>query len=317
MSFKTPMAYRLYSSFTGPNPNIVSQTAANRINTILNPARYDGYLADKNNFDKLFAPGILPVTIIRKIGGQAYTPAYEPIDRKSITDDYIDQITAGFDRIISKPSIDSDSGHGIELFTRIDGRLTNKAGQPFNAACFDSLGEDIIIQEALMQSDFMARFNPTSVNTIRIATYRSVRNNDVHLLSAVIRMGSAGKFIDNLHGGGKMVRICNDNYLADHCVDQYGTRYTTHNGVDFSDRIEFPEFDRVKELVTRLSLELVDTRLIQWDIMIDRQGNPRVIEFNIGGFSMWIAQMTGTPAYGDYTDEIIEYAASRHVKKLF
>lgn len=41
--------------------------------------------------------------------------------------------------------------------------------------------------------------------------------------------------------------------------------------------------------------------------MIDQNNIPRIIEFNINSFSFWIAQMTGTPAFGKYTDEIIEY----------
>ncbi|MCM1296053.1 MAG: hypothetical protein NC311_10975 [Muribaculaceae bacterium] len=157
----------------------------------------------------------------------------------------------------------------------------------------------------------MSRFNPTSINTIRIAVYRSVKDGVPHILSAVIRMGVAGRFIDNLHGGGRMVRVKENGVLDNHCIDQYGRIFHQHNGVDFSKQLILPDYHKVETLVVELSKQLYDIHLIQWDIAIDATGTPRLVEFNLSGFSMWIAQMTGTPAFGEFTDEIIEYVASK------
>lgn len=41
--------------------------------------------------------------------------------------------------------------------------------------------------------------------------------------------------------------------------------------------------------------------------MIDYLGNPRLIEYNISAFSTWLFQFTTGAAFGDYTDEVIEY----------
>lgn len=174
----------------------------------------------------------------------------------------------------------------------------------------------MIVQPCERQSAFMSRFNPTSVNTIRIATYKSVIDDDVHVLSIVVRMGSKGKFIDNLHGGGRMVRIDENGRFADYCIDQYGTKFNEHNEVRFpGNELQIPNMKEVLRTVKELSSRLAGIRLIQWDIMLDEKEQPKVLEFNIGGFSMWIAQMTGTPALGRFTDEVIEYIRNRTKEK--
>jgi len=317
LRFSSPYAYRLYSQYIGPSENIVSQTAANKINSVLNPVRYNGYLQDKNNFDKILTGAPFPKTIVRKIQGQLYDGHYNAIDDCRALELIVSESNLFGDKVIVKDTIDSDSGRGIQLYA-----IDNQLFAPLNSgsevlegipilACLKLREDDFVVQEALSQSSFMSQFNPTSINTIRIAVYRSVNDGVPHILSAVIRMGVAGRFIDNLHGGGRMVRIKENGVLDDHCVDQYGRIFYEHNGVNFSNKLVLPDFDKVESLVLELSKQLYDIHLIQWDIAIDALGAPRLVEFNLNGFSMWIAQMTGTPAFGQYTDEIIEYVASK------
>ena len=48
-------------------------------------------------------------------------------------------------------------------------------------------------------------------------------------------------------------------------------------------------------------------RLLALDIMVDKYDNPRLIEFNCEGYGMWVFQFSMGSAFGEYTDEIIEY----------
>ena len=48
-------------------------------------------------------------------------------------------------------------------------------------------------------------------------------------------------------------------------------------------------------------------RLLALDIMLDEQGNPKLIEVNVGGFSAWLFQYTNGSAFGQYTDEVISF----------
>ena len=311
LRYPTPYAYRFYSKYTGITPNIVSQTAANKINEILNPSRYIGYLHDKNCFDKILPTAPFPKTILRKIQGQLYNNLYEPIYGENISDQGLYDMLVPYQKFVVKETIDSDSGRGIYVFELKEGKFINvKDGERFSKDWLKKCN-DCIVQEALTQAPFMSQFNPSSVNTIRVAVYRSVIDNKPHILSTVIRMGMKDSVIDNLHGGGRMVRVWENGELAHYCIDQFGRKYDSHNAINFkTETLILPYYNEIKELVKDLSRHLTNARLIQWDIAIDENNVPRVLEFNITGFSMWIAQMTGTPAYGKYTDEIIDYVVS-------
>ncbi|MDE7396220.1 MAG: hypothetical protein K2M98_00680, partial [Muribaculum sp.] len=311
VKYHTPYAFRLYSHFIrDERDNIVSQVASIRINNILNPIIYDGYLSDKNNFDKLLPNAPFPKTYFRKIAGVFYDAEYNYIPEPNI-ETVIAELARKDKNIIIKQTVESDSGRGVYLIKSHDSSNTNHSMEDrLKDVIMNKTLPNLIVQECLHQHPFLNQFNSSSINTIRVATYRSVLTNNIHILSTVIRLGAAGKFIDNLHAGGHMVRVADDGSLADFCIDQYGTRYHNHNGVSTKGLI-LPHFDEIKALVKRLSSQLVDIRLIQWDIMLDEKGKPRVIEFNCNGFSMWIAQMTGTPAFGEFTDEIIQYCESQ------
>lgn len=41
--------------------------------------------------------------------------------------------------------------------------------------------------------------------------------------------------------------------------------------------------------------------------MVDKTGEPRLIEFNSDAYSICFFQFTNSTALGEYTDEIIEY----------
>ena len=48
--------------------------------------------------------------------------------------------------------------------------------------------------------------------------------------------------------------------------------------------------------------------------MIDSSGMPRLIEYNVSVFSLWLFQFTTGSAFGSYTDEVIEYCV-KHKKE--
>ena len=67
-------------------------------------------------------------------------------------------------------------------------------------------GQNFILQECFRQSDFTVRFNPSSVNTIRIGTYRDLKGQ-IHILRAIMRIGANGSEVDNAHAGGMFCGI--------------------------------------------------------------------------------------------------------------
>ncbi len=307
---KNKFAYRLYSQSCGNSKFIISEPACIAINNALNPVEFQAYYADKNMFDRLLSSGATPRTILRKMKGDIlFDKEYHPV--KSFSESSLTEYLKGFDSVILKPSIGTNSGIGVELFIRNrDNKFYQKNSNDLLTADYLLTHPDeFILQEAMHQHPFMANLNPSSINTIRLATYRSIKDNEVHLLSSVIRIGAKDQFVDNLHAGGVMIRVLENGELDKCCYTQEGTKLDSHNNISFKDgNYLVPQWDKIISFAKENASRLTHMRLIQHDIMIDENGNPKYIEFNNIGFSQWIAQFTGTPAFLNFAEEMRDYA---------
>lgn len=306
----TPMAYRLYSEYCGKTKFLVSENCASKIDLVLNPSRYIGYYQDKNNFDKIVGLKNMPGTILRIIDCEFVDRDYNSVN--SISEELFESLIENEGNLILKQSVDSDSGRSVMLFHKTGNGHYYKGSVKLTLEFFKESGKNVILQRAIEQHPDISIFNNSSVNTLRIVTYKSVTTNEVHILSTVIRIGANGSEIDNMHAGGRMVRVDMNGKLAKTAFDQYGRRYSEHNGIRFdSEEYTIPNFDKAIELAKKIAEEVRPLRLIQHDISIDRNGNPVCIEFNVRGFPCWVAQFTGTPAFGEFTDEIRNYVMSQ------
>lgn len=314
--------YRLFSQYIGPDPNIVPEDiSATIIQPLLNPAEYRAYYQDKNMFDKILSPDIMPATLMRGIGGMDYDAEYALIEDAKPA---IDEISRTEERIFIKPSVDSSSGDSVVGFSRgKDGLLYSmEDGKAFDEvwlANYKADNPDYIVQRGLSQHKDIARFNPSSINTIRVATYRSVIDDKPHFLSALIRIGKTGSFVDNAHAGGLFVGIDRNGVLGKYACDQYGNRYETFNGINFrDDTYVIPDFEKIIQFSESVASQILHARLVAQDICIEADGQLKLVEFNLRAFSMWLFQFTSGVAFGDYTDEIIRYCAEnrKRVRKV-
>ena len=306
-----PIYYRLFSSYIGDNINIIPEDICrNIVEPILDPIKYVAYYSDKNIFDKLFNKGTMPKTILRKMNSFYYDAEYKHIDLSS---DAILQIllqNSNKDKIVIKPTVDSCSGNGVRLFQKKANLWHDMGSNDILTLEYlnEKYGANFIVQECLEQSDDMSYFNPTSVNTLRLTLYRSVKNNECHIPSAIIRIGANGSLVDNAHAGGGYVGISvEDGILCNKVLNQYGEVKTEFNGIDFTSKHKIPNWNKVIEFAKYIGQNVPHHRLLALDIMIDKSGTPRLIEFNCEAYSMWLFQFTMGPALGEYTDEIIEY----------
>jgi hypothetical protein len=180
----------------------------------------------------------------------------------------------------------------------------------------NNAGADFIMQEAVEQSDFMARFCATSANTFRIAVYRSVKDEQCYVVGTVMKIGTDGSCVDNAHAGGRYVGISRDGELSHYTMDQYGVKQVIFNGIDFSkETFIIPHFDWIKAFSIKVAECIPHHRLIALDVAIRKDGTPVLIEYNIGGYSMWYFQYMGVSALGDYVAEIRDYAL-KHRKEI-
>ena len=214
-------------------------------------------------------------------------------------------------RLISKASIDENSARGIYFWERKGDGYIIKDGA--DMLCIDTLykyypNENYIIQEVAEQSDWMNHLCPTSVNTLRIHMYRSVKDNKPHLINAVVRIGKNGSLVDNAHAGGLWCGIKKDGTLLDFVIDQYSNKQTIFNGIDFSkEYLQVPNWDKIETFCENVMLSLPHMRTLALDVMIDKNGVPKIIEYNTDKFSTYFYQLTTSSVFEEYTDEVIEY----------
>ena len=68
-----------------------------------------------------------------------------------------------------------------------------------------SIASEWIVEELIEQDYRMAEWNPTSVNTIRIPSFRT--KNGIQILYPFFRMGRKGSVVDNAGSGGIMLSV--------------------------------------------------------------------------------------------------------------
>lgn len=309
----SPLQYRVFRHYIGDNINIVPEEVIHLvIEPILNSKMTAGYYADKNFFDKILPKAYQSQTILRRIRGRFYDGDYNiiTINESALTHRLND---LGFKKIIVKPTVDGESGRGVMLFEFSDSLGCWKSkhdGSTLTAEFLTKkIGDDFILQEAIEQHSDIAKFNSSSVNTLRLAVYRSVKDEQCHIIGAIMRIGSHGSIVDNAHQGGCFVGIDKDGKFGKVVCNQYGQIKQVFNDIDFNDDYYYPKWDSVIPFAKDICKRIIHHRLVALDIVVDINGNPKLIEFNIipGTFSSWLFQYTVGSVFGDYTEEILEY----------
>lgn len=252
---------------------------------------------DKGFYDTLFPDVNRPKTIVKNMNGFFYDEK-EPI----LKEDAI-SICNNLGSVIIKPTLFGHWGEGVKLFHVLDGVIPELNMSVIDL--FTCYKENYIIQEKIEQHPDLAKLNPSSINTIRVLSYR--HENDVTILYALIRIGRIGKNVDNETAGG----IKADIDLETGCIK--GPAFGSPKEKNMSqtdtgtvlDKYLLPSFPKVLEFVKTLHMRLPFYKIVGWDISVDTKGNPVMIEWNKGAE---LSQVAHGPAFGDYTDEILAEA---------
>jgi hypothetical protein len=260
---------------------------------------------DKNMFPEIVGKENVPRTIVCRINGSNLLDA----DYKNAGDD-LSKYVADATSLILKPSVNSSSGRGILKF--------EKKGENFVSVGKDitltndfllSYHKNFCLQETVSQHSFMNKLCPTSVNTIRLSLYRSVSNEEPVVTAGIIRIGKDGAFIDNAHAGGTFIGVdVITGELGKYVIDQYGNKQNSWNGIDYSNNVyTVPHWNDVIAFAKYVGTRIHHHRLIALDIALKEDGKPILIEYNLSGFSYWLYMYTNQTAFGNCTDEIIDY----------
>lgn len=290
---------------------VPNEIARNFIEPILTPEEYQPFYNDKNSFGLFLPKEWMPKTLFRSMKGMLYNGEYEVVKPNDFLNLFKD-----LDKIVVKPAKEM-GGKGVTLFRRDENGLfvddrNNELTLEYLKQAYNS---EYLIQECMNQSSFMSQFNPSSVNTLRIAVYRDVKSGNLSVIGAVIRIGGKGSFVDNACSGGSYIFIDENGKIGKYACDTLGNKQTVYNDIDF-EKNEFiiPEYDRIKQFVFNVAKRMPHMSLFANDIAIDENDNPKLIEVNTTMFSYWLYQFNGKPVFGEYTDDLIKYCLTENKK---
>lgn len=273
------------------------------IDAKLNDQKKADLLDHKCYYHLLFPEARHPETVAMRVAGRWSDSAFAPLTLTGVM-----ERCAFAGKVIVKPAANSCGGQGILVWNaELDSR---EQLEGFLRAC----RTDLILQAFLQQSEATARLHPESVNTLRLITFYD--QDDVLMLSAVIRIGMGSSQVDNISAGGLAVGIASDGRLKEYGFSKHGKRFSAHpNGVVFREQ-RIPGFQEAVALVRKLHRRLPDFRLISWDIAFNSLEEPVLIEVNLKQGELDFHQMANGPLFGAHTEALLRevYGAAEEAR---
>ncbi|MBU2995646.1 hypothetical protein KO500_04345 [Cellulophaga baltica] len=238
------------------------------------------FLKPLNNY--LFKKEIGP-DLIYFINGLWFNKNYELLKEKDIHQ----ILFSTTDKVICKPD-QSFQGKGILVFKEKD----------FNTNKIITLG-NCVIQEFIIQHDFFNRFTTNSVATIRLTTVID-KNNTITLRAAYLRLGRT----QNTHITSKdHIRVPIN--MKNGILSKYGYLSNWRKIFQHPDSKQtfesqiIPNFNDCISLVTDLHNKMPMVRTIGWDVTVNNDNKPVIIEWNGYSNDIKFSEATQGPCFKD------------------
>ncbi len=248
---------------------------------------------DKNMCDFLFPGENIVHSLLKNMNGYYYFEGNPVSEEEAVA------LCGNLDRVIIKPSTQG-AGRGVLLFSSKEG-VTDLSGKTVSQL-FKEYKKNFLVQEWIRQHKDLAALNSSSVNTIRILSYRS--RMEILIILSILRIGRSGSVIDNQCAGGIAATIQKDGTLEAVAYGGYEQDDVrkSDSGIVL-DGYEVPSYDKAVEMVKRMHLRLPFFDMVAWDVAIQEDGEPVLIEFNT---SPGLFEENILSAYGEYTERILK-----------
>ena len=247
------------------------------------------YIDNKCFYGQMFVGIRQPEEVACRIRGMWFAEGRRQVNRQELKD-----LLAKEPEIVAKVAVESEGGKGVHFLK----------GSDFDEKKFrDDM--DIVIQRPLKQHEALRAINATSVNTVRLISLLS--EEGVKIYSAILRMGINGARVDNASSGGITCGITEDGKLKKYAYKVNGERYEKHmdSGVVF-EGYELPGYQKCREAVRKLHVQMPRFRLVSWDFAIAPDGEPVLIEANLHYGELDFHQLNNGPIFGEDTEKILK-----------
>lgn len=250
------------------------------------------FYSDKNFSELLFPGENIVHSILKNINGYYY------FEDEPVSEEEAILRCQDMKEVIIKPSRES-KGNGVQLITVTNG-VTDVEGKTIEQL-FKDYKKNFLIQKRVHQHKDMAALNPSSLNTMRILSYRS--GMEVLIIYSVVRIGRMGQVIDNQSAGGLSTTISPDGKLGKFSFGKVGSDNVeqTDTGIKL-EGYQIPSYNKAIDFVKRLHYRLPFFNIIGWDVAIEENGEPILIEFNT---KPGLSQSAFGSGMGEHTERII------------
>ena len=265
--------------------SFIPQEAYNRY-AISNDPRYNILIDDKILFHDLLSQYELPVPY-------RFFTFRNGIFRSgaiTLSDVEVDNIISSIDdkRIFVK-RFTGGAASGVSVVTlNSEGKFIDQENNVLSAEMIRNkyISDDIFFEKAIIQEYELARFNPDTVNTIRVLTYKN------KIISGTVRFGGKGEIVDNISVNGIAVSIdVETGSLGTYGQKLYSCeRYDSHpdSQIPFKGVI-ISQWPEVRKLVSKTLMLLPYYKSVGFDIATTDSG-PVIVEINTGA-GMELSQM--------------------------
>lgn len=267
--------------------------------------RYDfitPYL-DKNIYEDLFPWVRQPFTVVKNMNGHFF------LDGKEIScNEAIDAVCGFSGEMMIKPTVETCNGDRVDQIQCVNPDTIK--------GLFDKYGINFIVQEKAKQHDELKKVNPTSLNSMRLYTYRGLDGICHFLYScATLRYGGKGALIDNMSKGGGSCLIDRDGHVDDRAFRFKSLEVSSLKKETGVQGLIIPSFHKIIDTLIKMHQRLPYFDFVGWDVAVDPDGEPLFIEFNlIPGIEG--SQIMSGPMFADYLDEVVERARQVESSKV-
>jgi hypothetical protein len=272
----------------------------------LNNKLFSKAWTDKNSYELILGDRVKrPEVVLRCINGVLYTPEFSPAGLPEEFTGFSPGLAE--ERLVIKPTMDSGGGKAVRVVRVAEAGLEINppaAEVTTLAGLFSMYGGNFIVQKYIRQHPWFARFNESSLNTLRVLTYRSIRDEKVHILHRLLRAGRPGSVVDNQSSGGIACAIDAGGKLMTYGIDKTGTRHTGTQSIEFAAAGEVPFMKEITAAAQEVAACYRYSRLLGLDFAVNSEGEVILIEVNDSNNEINFFQMSSGPLFGDFTEEV-------------
>ena len=241
-SFDDFFRYKFYEKSNYERNKFVTYRRSRRIIKQYNDVKEIGILQDKVRFNGYFHEYI----------------GREWLDLRTATAEEFEEFVKTHESVLMKP-LRGGQGKGIYKLTAkelIDGKAVLEQDREF------------VAEEILVQHKDMKKLNHTSVNTVRVLTFKN------QVVACALRTGGDGAIVDNLHSNGVCAHVDIQTGIVDYpCIDNAYNVYLYHpTSGEKMVGFQIPNWSSVKETVRKAASMIPGIAYIGWDVAILEDG---------------------------------------------